>query len=120
MSQNSLPENVPDAKQGEVVSVAAPGSAGVGGTNSPAKESALDEFRQVFRMMVNSSFFWALIPLNLAFLMLANWQDMMTWWAKDTPFSVVEDWSEFLGFVVVYSIGNLMDGLRAIVQGFCV
>lgn len=35
MSQNSSPQNVPSATQGEAVSVAAPGLVGAGGTNCP-------------------------------------------------------------------------------------
>ena len=54
MSQNSFPENVPDAKQGEAVSVAAPGSVGVRGTNKAAWLSisnflATQNLRQVLK-----------------------------------------------------------------------
>lgn len=36
------PQNVPSAKQGEAVSVAAPGLVGVGGTLSPEAEATCD------------------------------------------------------------------------------
>lgn len=41
-------ENVPDAKQGEAVSVAAPGSAGVGGTNCAAWMSVGDFLARLY------------------------------------------------------------------------
>ena len=84
-----------------------------------AKESAWSEFKQVAGMMVKSRVFWSLLPFNLALFLIAKWQELLTWWAKGTPFSVVEDWADFLGFVFVYSLGNLVDGLRSFFQAVC-
>lgn len=119
MSQNSSPNKVPGATNGTADSLAAPGCVGAGGTKKPAKQSAWNELKEVAGMMVRSVIFWALIPLNVAVVVIANWQDVMKWLAKDTPFSVVEDWSEFLGFVLVYSLGKLVDGLRNFFQMVC-
>lgn len=113
MSQTN---NVPSATKGTADSLAAPGRVGAGGTKKPLKESAWSEFKQVAGMMLKSGVFWSLIPFNLALLMIAKWQELLTWWAKGTPFSVVEDWAEFLGFVLVYSVGNLIEGLARFFQ----
>jgi len=89
----------------------------VGGTPKP--ESFWCEFKQIALMAASSPLFWSLIPFNVALIMIAKWQELLTWWAKDTPFSVVQDWSDFLGFVFVYSIANLVDGLRCLFQSVC-
>ena len=119
MSQNTSPDNVPSATKGTADSLAAPGRVGAGGTKKPAMESGWSEFKEVAGMMIRSPIFWSLIPLNAAIVVLANWQHVMVWWSKDTPFAVVEDWSEFLAFVVVYSLGNLVNGLRCFFQAVC-
>ena len=111
MSQHSSPDNVPSATRGTADSLAAPGRVGAGGTKNPARKSGWGELKEVVGMMIRSPIFWSLIPFNAAIVVLANWQHVMTWWAKDTPFAVVEDWSEFLAFVLVYSLGNLVEGL---------
>lgn len=84
-----------------------------------AKESAWSQFKQIAWMLVSSRVFWSLLPFNLLLLLIAKWQDLLTWWAKGTPFSVVEDWADFLGFVFVYSLGNLVDGLRCFFKAVC-
>ena len=91
----------------------------VEGTQKPAKESACSQLKQIAWMLVSSRVFWSLLPFNLLLLLIAKWQELLTWWAKDTPFSVVEDWADFLGFVFVYSLGNLVDGLRSFFQALC-
>ena len=116
MSRNTSPDNVPSATEGTADSLAAPGRVGAGGTRKPAMESGWSEFKEVAGMMFRSPIFWSLIPFNAAIVVLANWQHVMTWWAKGTPFSVVEDWADFLGFVFFYSLGNLIDGLRSFFQ----
>lgn len=91
----------------------------VEGTQKPAKKSACSQFKQIAWMLVSSRVFWSLLPFNLLLLLIAKWQELLTWWAKGTPFSVVEDWADFLGFVFVYSLGNLVDGLRCFFQAVC-
>lgn len=91
----------------------------VEGTQKPAKVSAWSQFKQIAWMLVSSRVFWSLLPFNLLLLLIAKWQDLLTWWAKGTPFSVVEDWADFLGFVFVYSLGNLVDGLRCFFKAVC-
>lgn len=119
MSQNTSPDNVPSAKKSDVDSLAAPGLVGAGGTKKTAMQSAWSQFKQIAWMLVSSRVFWSLLPFNLLLLLIAKWQELLTWWAKGTPFSVVEDWSDFLGFVFVYSLGNLVDGLRCFFQAVC-
>lgn len=116
MSQNTSPDNVPSATKGTADSLAAPGRVGAGGTNKPSKDSDFGELKEVTGMMVRSPIFWSLIPFNAAIVVLMNWQHVMKWWSKDTPFVVVEDWSDFLGFVLVYSVGNLVEALRNLFQ----
>lgn len=119
MSQNSSPNNVPRVKKGDSDSLAAPGLVGAGGTKKPSKKTAWTDFKQFIRMMFSSPILWPLVSLNVLIMLLAKWQAVMTWAAKDTPFAVVEDWSDFLGFVLIYSLGNLIDGLRCFFLAVC-
>ena len=117
---HTSPISPPPGQQDQSVRLAASAQVDqVEGTQKPAKESAWSEFKQIAGMMVKSRVFWSLLPFNLALFLIAKWQELLTWWAKGTPFSVVEDWADFLGFVFVYSLGNLVDGLRSFFQAVC-
>ena len=93
MSQNSFPENVPDAKQGASDSVAAPGCVGVRGTR----------FRDFCELLFRMPLFWACMSLNLAILVFWVGKEFL----PPSPFDSVEDLGDFFKFLFLWWTGSL-------------
>ena len=73
MSQNSFPDNVPDATKGASDSVAAPGCVGVGGTKRFLIFLALIGFFAFEIWLVITHPVWALIGLVVLVLICLAW-----------------------------------------------